>query len=267
VDHAPHRWHLQVAGSGPVLLLLHGAGASTHSFRALVPDLGRDFTVVALDLPGQGFTRAGDRMRCGLAPMATDIAAMLAAEGLRPDLIAGHSAGAAIALEMARHRAPRAILALNGALGPFRGLAGVLFPPLAKMLALNPLTAPAFAWLAGAGRGVERLIASTGSRIDAEGLACYRALVTDPAHVDATLAMMAQWDLAPLIAALPGIAVPVTLVTGGRDTAVPPDTSDRAARALPQASREHHAGLGHLLHEERPDIAAEAIRRMASRVA
>ncbi|MFZ4410973.1 MAG: alpha/beta fold hydrolase, partial [Paracraurococcus sp.] len=50
------RWHVQVAGTGPVLLLVHGTGAATHSWRDLLPLLARHFTVVAPDLPGHGFT-------------------------------------------------------------------------------------------------------------------------------------------------------------------------------------------------------------------
>ena len=40
-------WHVQVAGSGPVLLLVHGTGASTHSWRDLLPLLATGHTVVA----------------------------------------------------------------------------------------------------------------------------------------------------------------------------------------------------------------------------
>ena len=34
---APHRWHVQDIGEGEIVLLLHGAGGSTHSFRDLIP--------------------------------------------------------------------------------------------------------------------------------------------------------------------------------------------------------------------------------------
>ena len=40
VEAADLRWHVQQMGAGPVLLLLHGTGASTHSWRALAPDYG-----------------------------------------------------------------------------------------------------------------------------------------------------------------------------------------------------------------------------------
>jgi magnesium chelatase accessory protein len=50
------RFHVQVAGRGPVCLLLHGTGASTHSWRNVMPLLKQHFTVVMPDLPGHGFT-------------------------------------------------------------------------------------------------------------------------------------------------------------------------------------------------------------------
>ena len=62
-------WHVQVMGQGPVLLLLHGTGAATHSWRAMLPLLARHFTVVAPDLPGHGFTDAPATARLSLPGM------------------------------------------------------------------------------------------------------------------------------------------------------------------------------------------------------
>ena len=58
VRSAHMRWHVQTMGSGPVALLLHGTGASTHSWRNVMPLLAQRFQVVALDLPGHGFSSA-----------------------------------------------------------------------------------------------------------------------------------------------------------------------------------------------------------------
>ena len=52
------RWHVQIMGQGPVMLLLHGTGAASHSWRDIMPLLAAQFTVVVPDLPGHGFTRA-----------------------------------------------------------------------------------------------------------------------------------------------------------------------------------------------------------------
>ena len=257
----PHRWHLQEMGAGPPILLLHGAGASTHSFRDLMPALARDFRVVALDLPGQGFTRPGSRLRLGIDGMAEDIAALLAQEGLAPEAIVGHSAGGALSLRLAEvlPRPPHALVGLNAALGKFRGMAGWLFPLMARALAVNPLTATLFARTASSEASVRALIRSTGSRLDDRGIDLYRSLLADPAHVDGTLAMMAQWELDPLLAALERTRPQVLLLTGGQDGAVPPATSARAAARIPAAQWHDEPAHGHLLHEEAPQETAERI--------
>ena len=71
--HGPvHRWHIQETGTGKTVLMLHGAGGSTHSYRHMIHDLGQDMHVVALDLPGHGFTQLGARHRSGLDPTAEE---------------------------------------------------------------------------------------------------------------------------------------------------------------------------------------------------
>lgn len=258
----PHRWHVQEMGEGETLLLIHGAGASTHSWRGLLPLLARHRHVVALDLPGQGFTQAGTKSRCSLPLMSDDIAALTQAQGWRPTAVIGHSAGAAIALELARRLdlQPR-VVGLNAALGNFEGMAGWLFPVLAKALALNPFSANLLT-LGGASRArTRRLIESTGSTLDDEGLRLYARLIGDRGHVDATLKMMSQWRIDPLLDMLPAIDAPTLFVTGDRDAAVPPATSDRAAARMPDARVVHLPGLGHLAHEEDPQAVADEIAR------
>ncbi|MFN7269728.1 MAG: alpha/beta fold hydrolase BchO [Cereibacter sp.] len=257
----PHLWHVQGMGQGPLVLLLHGAGASTHSWRALAPLLAPRFTLVMPDLPGQGFTRQGNRQRLGLDAMAEDLAALLAEQGWVPQGIVGHSAGAALALRLTECLAvkPAGVVGINAALGNFEGLSGVVFPILARLLALNPLVPPIFARLAGREAQVGRLLSSTGSRIDPEGRRLYGRLVSDPVHVDGTLAMMAQWQLDGLIARLPAIATPTLFLTGSNDRAVPPSCSRNAAARMPQAQVKDFAGLGHLIHEEAAPLVAEAI--------
>ena len=56
VDAGGLRWHVQTAGNGPVMLLIHGTAAATHSWGGLLPLLAARYTVVAPDLPGHGFT-------------------------------------------------------------------------------------------------------------------------------------------------------------------------------------------------------------------
>ena len=254
------RWHVQVMGSGPAVLLVHGTGASTHSFRTLMPLLAADFTVVAPDLPGHGFTGTpATGAGFTLPAVARGIAALLPALGLQPVLAAGHSAGAAVVIRMALDRsiAPAAIISLNGALLPFPGMANDFFGPAARFLASSGVTAKLFTLLAGASPSVERMMRSTGSSIDGEGMRLYGRLAGNAGHVHGALALMANWDLRPLVRDLPGLPARLVLVTGSKDGMVPPSEAYRVRALLPKAELVSMRGLGHLAHEERPaDIAA-----------
>lgn len=260
------RWHLQqwVAPrpGAPQLLLLHGTGASTHSWRAIAPLLAGDAGVLAVDLPGHGFSGPARGDGATLPGMARGIASLMREIGLRPGLVLGHSAGAAIAIRLAMdtpHKPPT-VISLNGALLPLHGWAGQFFSPLAKLMAANPLVPHLFAWQAGDRWLVRRLLASTGSTIDDEGTALYGRLVADPAHVAGALAMMARWDLDAFAAALPALRTPLHLLAGDRDRTVPPSTSRRVAEMLPRATLAMIAGLGHLAHEEAPDVVFERLK-------
>ncbi len=266
IAHRPHRWHVQEAGQGPTILLIHGAGGATHSWRDILPDLARDHRVIALDLPGQGLTRMGTRQRCGLDKMTEDIASLCHDQGWAPDAIIGHSAGAAIALRLSQQirrmngQAP-VVIGLNAALGHFRGVAGWLFPVMAKLLALNPMTAGLFVRsVSGPGRA-EALILSTGSDLDQKGMDMYGRLIRDKGHVEATLMMMSQWRLDPLLADLPAITTRTILIAGSADKAVPPEVSQKAAERMPNASCIQLPGLGHLAHEEQPAMICDLIRQ------
>jgi len=225
--------------------------------------LAREHHVIAPDLPGQGFTRPGARQRLGLAHMAEDLWHLCDAQGWMPDVIVGHSAGGAVALQMAltrgARRVPRCVIGLNAALGPFDGIAGWLFPAMAKLLSITPFVPNLFARMSGNEARVGEMLRSTGSNVDADGARLYRMLASDAGHVDGTLAMMAQWRIEPLLAALPGLDLPVHLIVGDADATVPPRVSQAAAQKLPGGQVITLPGLGHLAHEEGPELVASQI--------
>jgi len=258
VASVPHRWHVQITGRGPDILLLHGAGASTHSWRHLMPLLADHHRLIAVDLPGHGFTRMGARGRSRLPDVAADLGRLIAQEGWAPRVIIGHSAGAAVALQLARTLPDGVdrIVAINGALENFKGPAGWLFPLMAKMLALNPLTG---LLISQRGTNVQSLISATGTKLDEDGLALYGRLMGTRAHVDGTLAMMAQWSLDDLNRALPQIAVPTLFIHGENDSAVPIRVAETAAGVMPDARLLRLPDVGHLAQEEAPDAVAQAI--------
>ena len=258
------RWHLQSAGdlSHPTVLLLHGTGASTHSWRDLLPLLADRCRVIAPDLPGHGFSGwPAERASFSLPGMARAVAALLREQGVMPDLIVGHSAGAAVAVQLCLERlaAPRCVLGLNAALLPLPGVAGAVFSPMARTLALNPLVPRLFCWSAAWPGMLERLLDGTGSSIEPRGREQYRRLVASAPHVAAALAMMAGWDLAALAQRLPDLRTPLRLVVGDRDRTLPPALAWQAAGRVAGATVTVLPGLGHLAHEEQPRQVAALI--------
>lgn len=260
------RWHVQEFGpaDAPVLLLLHGTGAATHSWRDLAPRLAQDFRVVAPDLPGHGFTDPLPAGRLSLPGMAHAVSSLLCTLGVAPALAAGHSAGAAVLARMCIDGSidPRRLIAFNGALKPFPGPAAFLFPTMARVLFLNPVTPKLFAWTADR-RAVQRLIDGTGSRLDAAGLDLYKRLFAKSGHVAGALGMMANWDLEALDRDLPRLRQHTVLVVGGEDKAILPETGFTVRDRLPDARVELMRGLGHLAHEEAPERVAEVVLREA----
>jgi magnesium chelatase accessory protein len=257
------RWHVQVMGDGPVLLLLHGTGASTHSWRAFAPLLARRFKVVAPDLPGQGFTESPAARDMSIGGMARLIGALLTALDVEPRYVAGHSAGAAILCRMCLDGAirPDFLFSLNGALVPYGGGGGQIFSSLAKLIFLNPLiSAPRlFSWIATDRSAVERTLRAAGSHIDRQGVDFYARLFRNREHVAATLSMMAHWDLAALGRDLPRLKSRLVLIATEDDRAIPARDAFAIRDIVPGSAVVMLRRGGHLLHEERPDEVANIL--------
>jgi magnesium chelatase accessory protein len=226
-----------------------------------MPILARDNEVIALDLPRHAFTTGHNAYAMSLPAMAGEVAKLMQALKLEPAAIIGHSAGAALALQLALdHGYTGPIVGLSAALRPFPGPFAQIFPAVAKALFINPLVPRIFSstvdLTGGAGRFMWR---STNSRIDAQGLACYRTLLKHPGHAGGALAMMANWDLPTLRERMGQASNPVQLVHGGNDPAIPLDWAREAQGWLANARLDVLPGLGHLAHEEAPEKAAALI--------
>lgn len=257
-------WHVQVAGRGPVVLLLHGSGASAHSWADVLPLLSARATVVVPDLPGHGYTRGWSLGELTLPRVAAQLEALLAALKLPvPEVVVGHSAGAALAMRFAldAKQPPRALLGFNPSL---------VAPPAAYLQFVAPLVNPVatsgpLAWLLASTAPswglVDRLLDSTRSTLSEAQRARYRTLFAMPAHVQGTLGFMAAADLPRLLQDAAGLKTPPVLVVARDDDWVPQaQLMPVIRRWLPRADVRTWSG-GHLLHEAHARDAAALVLR------
>lgn len=92
------RAHCRTAGAGEPLILLHGLGASSYSWRAVLPDLARDFSVWAPDLPGFGRTEKPDWFDYSPGGLSRWVVAFMERLGLASAHLAGNSMGGVISV-------------------------------------------------------------------------------------------------------------------------------------------------------------------------
>ena len=260
-------FHVQVSGAGEDVLLLHGAGASAHSFSGLAARLSERYRVIAPDLPGQGFTTLLPVEAVGLLPFADYLRELMSALEATPRWIIGHSAGAALSAQYALdiETPPEAMLCINAAFYPFGSVAAPIFSKTAKWFARSHwlpkvLASPALRW-----RATGSMLADTGSAVDPLMSRCYDTLLGNPDHIAGTLRMMAGWDLPPLLRRLPALKMPVWLAAAEGDRTIPPERSTSVAQDLPHARTMRVADLGHLAHEEDPEVFDALFREMVTK--
>jgi pimeloyl-ACP methyl ester carboxylesterase len=242
------------AGSGPPLVLLHGAPCDKRTWQWMVPDLSRDHTVLAWDAPG--FGESSDIDDSWRAPQFADaLAAFVAAVGVERPHVVGHSFGTMVALSLfQRHPAVPASLVL---IGGYAGWAGSL-PPEEVARRLEMFLG----------------MAELGDEFDPKS---YPGLFSDliPADRDAALATMmrenvrqatvraaghigAETDLRPV---LPTVDVPTLVLHGEADARSPLANAEALHAALSTSQLVVLPRLGHACVVEDPEACASEIRR------
>jgi pimeloyl-ACP methyl ester carboxylesterase len=254
-------------GRGPALLLIHGIGDRSDTWRDLIPELARDHQVIAPDLLGHGRSDKprADYSVAGYANAMRDLLTLL---GVERATVIGHSLGGGVAMQVAYQypeRCERLVLVSTGGIGrevnPILRLAS---SPLAELVLplLRLRTGRAV------GRGVLRVLA----RLDADlgrdhedfrsvfdalpDAVSQRAFVrTLRAAVDAHGQVVTGLDRCYLSSGLATL-----LVWGTRDAVVPFAHAERARAAMPGSRLEVFAGAGHFPHHYDPQRFLDVLR-------
>ncbi len=261
VSAAGLRWHVQRAGTGPLVLLVHGTAGATHTWHDVVPLLTPWADVLAIDLPGHGFTTGETPDQLSLRGMTEALRELLRVLDVHPAIGVGHSAGAAVLLQLCSSRevAPHSIIGINSALVSLNAL-GQLFQPFSRALADVGWLRGAAATLLRSGTLTRALLRSTGSPLDPAQEARYVSLLTSERRVAAALRMMSHWELDPLLATFPSLTLPVTLVHSSNEPWVPLDDLLRTTRTLANRTVIDVSPAGHLIPDEQPQRVAAIIR-------
>lgn len=231
---------LQVHGSGPPLLLLHGLGCSSRYFGQLQRMLAADFTIYTPDLPGHGRSEKPDGRIWQLRELTDWVTALLATLGLQQPLVVGHSLGGGIAVDLAA-RYPALIhgtvlLAPTGVpeMPPLLGqLPLLLLDGMIEPLRLFPWVLPAYLQA-----GPRRIL----------------RLAVDQTRYGQRLALQQ-------------ITEPMLVLRGSRDPLVSRAAVDDLRRECANVEVLELPGGTHALHISHPDEVCAAIRAYAARLA
>jgi pimeloyl-ACP methyl ester carboxylesterase len=257
----------RTAGSGPVLLLLHGITNSSETWERAADALADRFTIVAPDLLGHG-NSATPRGDYSLGAHASGVRDLLSVLGHDRVTVVGHSLGGGIAMTFAYHypeRVARLALVSSGGLG--RGVSPALraatLPGAGAMMrtvGARPVVA--------AGRAISALLAAVRLRRPARvALEVVRTLErlgdsgrrgaflnTVRAVIDGHGQKVSALDRLHLIADMP-----VLVVWGTHDRVIPVEHAELVRAALPQADVVLLDGIGHTPHLSQPAYVGERL--------
>lgn len=253
-------------GSGAsTLVLIHGIGSRWQMWEPVLERLAAERDVVAVDLPGFGFSPAlPDGMIPDASGLADALSGFLAELELDRPHVAGNSLGGWVALELARRGAVRSVTVLSPAgfasraeslwstnsLRASRGLARLIRPDAARLARHGWFRRSAY-WQMTAG----------GAHLTSHDVAeSIRALADAPAF-DATLRALHHQSF-NLEGPLP---VPVMIAWGERDRLLLPRQAARAAGQIPNATIRMLPGCGHIPTYDDPELVAQVLLEGSSR--
>ncbi len=246
------------AGSGPVLLLIHGMAGTCANWESVIEPLAINHTVIAPDFPGHGASApgGGDYSLGSLASALRDLMLTLGHE--RATLV-GHSLGGGVAMQFTYQfpeMVERLVLVSSGGLGPD-------VSPVLRAAAL-PGADLFISATAGVGSRIGSVVGrgfgALGLRPNADLAEVTRgyATLSDPDRRKAfiaTLRSVVGTD-GQRVAALDKLylaeTLPLLIVWGENDPIIPVDHAREAHAALPTSHLEIFEDTGHVPQQERP---------------
>ncbi len=246
-------WYFESQGhKGPTLLLLHGLGASSFSWRHNLTPLARHFQVLAVDLPGHGRSPASLDADYHQEALARGIMDFLQRRGIRKAAVAGNSLGGGLALMLARDY-------------PERVEALILLAPAVALRRVPwlfyPLRLPGLGLMAAALMGpwiiplALRLAYHRPQLITPEVVAGYAAPYRELSRRLALRRICRQLQVPPwseIEALLSKIHQPTAIVWGEEDRILPVAQAAWLKARLPQAELRLLPEIGHAPQEEAP---------------
>jgi pimeloyl-ACP methyl ester carboxylesterase len=254
-----HRVFYRSAGSGPVLVLVHGITSTSATWANVLPYLAEQFTVIAPDLLGHGES-AKPRGDYSLGAYASGVRDLLVALGHERATFVGHSLGGGVAMQLAYQfpeHCDRLVLVSSGGLGREIGvlLRAATLPGSELVLPLL-VNEP----LLGAGRALGRLLGRVGLRVHtdlgevlrghatlSDGAARSAFLHTLRTVVDPRGQRVDASDRLYLAR-----AIPFLLVWGEHDPIIPVEHARAAHRLVPGSQLEIFPDAGHFPHLDDP---------------
>jgi pimeloyl-ACP methyl ester carboxylesterase len=239
------RLEMSIAETKPTVVFVHGSGETARRWQKQVAYLGSE-RALALDLPGHG-TRVQEpgppemRMR----DYALDVRQQMQAAGVHLPVVAGHSLGSGIALQLALEWGQE----LSGLILIGAGARLRVLPALLE--AARRDQAAALQEIQGMGRHTPEAASTVGegvSRADA-------APDDEPAGLAPGMFYrdLAACDRFDVMAQLDQITLPVLVVCGEEDRMTPPKYAEYLRAHLPHATLRMIPGAGHDVMSDQPD--------------
>ena len=264
---APLSLYAEERGRGSPVVLLHGLGGSTYSWRFIAPILARNHRVIAIDLKGFGRSDKVFDRNYSAADQAQLIAAFLARRGLHDITLIGHSFGGAVALltaiQLKRHdpsRIRQLVLidapVLPQMLSPIVAFMQQPVLPYVLLTAIPPSIATYLALAPSAARRLARHY--TDADADAYAQPYYDAAAR---HAYIQTARQIAPNLGGLLKTYRGVQQRTLLVWCTNDEIVPLATGRALVTMLPNARLEQLDGCNHAPTDEAPAALASSLVR------